>query len=303
MKSIAYFSKDIKQGCERMSATRRQVYFRTPRRTQPEAPLFIFLPGMDGTGDLLRAQTVGLEKAFDIRCLAIPPDDLTDWSGLTEQTLALIRMELEGNVQRKIYLCGESFGGCLALKVVQRSPQLFHRLILVNPASSFKRRPWINWGSQVTKFLPEPAYQLSCIGLMPFLAALGRIEAGERSALLDAMQSVTQHSSVWRLSLLQEFEMNADQLANIQISTLIVASQGDRLLPSVSEAALLSQSIPHSQVHILPNSGHACLLESDVNLYEIMKAAHFLDEVKDHEALRMARKQPTMNAELSAVSS
>jgi pimeloyl-ACP methyl ester carboxylesterase len=261
-----------------MAMTPRQVYFRTPRKPQPEAPLFVFLPGMDGTGDLLRAQTEGLGQAFDVRCLAIPTDDLTNWVGLTEQTLALIRTELDGNFQRPVYLCGESFGGCLALNMVLRSPQLFHRLILVNPASSFKRRPWINWGSQVTRLLPEPIYQLSCIGLMPFLASLGRIEAGDRSALLDAMQSVTQQSSIWRLSLLQEFNINPDQLAEICQDTLIVASRGDRLLPSVSEAMFLSQHIPNAQVHILPDSGHACLLETGINLYSIFRDANFLDQ-------------------------
>jgi pimeloyl-ACP methyl ester carboxylesterase len=269
----AYDIKDVRV----MTATPRQVYFRTPRRTRPEAPLFVFLPGMDGTGDLLRVQTEGLEKAFDVRCLAIPPNDRTDWNGLTEQTLALIRTEIEGNIQRHVYLCGESFGGCLALNVVLRSPQLFHRLVLVNPASSFKRHPWIHWGSHVTKLLPEPAYQLSCIALMPFLASLRRIEAGDRTALLDAMQSVTQQSSIWRLSLLHDFNITPEELAQIQQDTLIVASRGDRLLPSVSEAALLSQSIPNAKVHILPDSGHACLLESDINLYTIFEDADFLD--------------------------
>jgi len=52
---------------------------------QPEYPLFVFLPGMDGTGQLLRSQTAGLEVAFDVRCLAIPRDDLTSWDVLTER--------------------------------------------------------------------------------------------------------------------------------------------------------------------------------------------------------------------------
>uniref|UniRef100_A0ACD5GWX7 Uncharacterized protein n=1 Tax=Desertifilum tharense IPPAS B-1220 TaxID=1781255 RepID=A0ACD5GWX7_9CYAN len=44
-----------------------------PSQIQPHLPLFIFLPGMDGTGQLLRSQTSSLEQAFDVRCLAIPP--------------------------------------------------------------------------------------------------------------------------------------------------------------------------------------------------------------------------------------
>ncbi|MDX2216238.1 MAG: alpha/beta hydrolase [Oculatellaceae cyanobacterium bins.114] len=261
-----------------MAAIPHQVHFLTPRRVYPEAPLFVFSPGMDGTGQLLRTQTEGLERAFDVRCLAIPPDDLTHWDDLAEQALALVRTELEGDCERKVYLCGESFGGCLAMKMIVRSPQLFHRLILVNPASSFNRRPWIHWGSQVTQFLPEPLYQASCIGLLPFLASLGRISASDRQALLEAMQSVTQKSSIWRLSLLSDFRLTDEQVASIQQPVLLIASQGDRLLPSVNEADLLAQFFPRAQVHILPNSGHACLLESDVNLYDILRFHRFLDQ-------------------------
>jgi pimeloyl-ACP methyl ester carboxylesterase len=260
-----------------MAVAPHQVHFLTPRRVYPEAPLFVFTPGMDGTGQLLRVQTEGLERAFDVRCLAIPPDDLTTWDNLTEQVVTLVRTELEGNCERKVYLCGESFGGCLAMKMMVRSPQLFHRLILVNPASSFNRRPWIHWGSQLTQFLPEPLYQTSCIGLLPFLASLGRIDASERQALLEAMQSVTQTSSIWRMSLLREFKLSNDELARIQQPVLLVASQGDRLLPSVNEAHLLAQSLPNAQIHILPNSGHACLLENDINLYDILRFYRFLD--------------------------
>lgn len=39
-------------------------FFLTPERIQPEYPLFVFLPGMDGTGQLLRSQTAGLNSAL-----------------------------------------------------------------------------------------------------------------------------------------------------------------------------------------------------------------------------------------------
>lgn len=108
--------------------------FLTPKRIQPEYPLFVFLPGMDGTGQLLRSQTSGLESAFDVRCLAIPRDDMTSWDVLVEKVLELIQAELEKNSHRSVYLCGESFGGCLAIKVAIALPQLFDHIILINPA-------------------------------------------------------------------------------------------------------------------------------------------------------------------------
>jgi pimeloyl-ACP methyl ester carboxylesterase len=235
---------------------------------------------MDGTGQLLHTQTEGLERAFDVRCLAIPPDDLTRWDDLTEQLTALVRTELDGDFQRPVYLCGESFGGCLAMKAVLRSPDLFHRLILINPASSFNRRLWMNWGSYLTHVLPEPIYRLSCLSLLPFLAALERIEASDRRALITAMQSVSYDSSVWRISLLREFFVSDRQLRQMLQPTIVIASGSDRLLPSVSEAEYLVSQLPNAQTHILPMSGHACLLESDVNLYQILQINEFVEQAE-----------------------
>lgn len=255
-------------------------YFRTPRPTNPSAPLFIYLPGMDGTGMLLDRQLAGLEKGFDIRCLALALNDLSNWDRLTEQVVSLVKIELRREAQQTVYLCGESFGGCLALKVICRAPELFKRLILINPASSFKEYPWTYWGSYLVNPFPEPLHHLSCLGFLPFLAALSRIEPSSRRALLDAMRSVSQETSVWRISLLRDFQISPTELRHITQSALIIASRNDRLLPSVAEAERLKAHLPNAQTYILPNSGHACLLEADVDLYDIIQETGFLPQLQ-----------------------
>jgi pimeloyl-ACP methyl ester carboxylesterase len=251
--------------------------FLTPKTLKPNCPLFVFLPGMDGTGQLLRTQTEGLEAAFDVRCLAIPPDDLTGWDELAQQVIDLIKGELAGN-QRSVYLCGESFGGCLAMKVAVLAPDLFHRIILVNPASSFNRRPWIAWGSQISRYLPEVAYRFSSVTFLPLLASFDRIAEVDRQALIQAVRSVPQKTSIWRMALLHQFRVPRQQLRQLTQPTLIIASAEDKLLPSLPEAYRLKRAFRNAYVVILPESGHSCLLEAGVNLYDIMKAHDFLDE-------------------------
>jgi pimeloyl-ACP methyl ester carboxylesterase len=251
--------------------------FLTPSRLNPDYPLFVFLPGMDGTGQLLRTQTEGLEAAFDIRCLAIPADDLTSWEILTDQVVALIEAELEKQPHRSVYLCGESFGGCLAIKVALRSPHLFDRLILVNPASSFNQRAWLNWGSLVSGWLPEVLYRIGSVWLLPFLAALERMTKSDARALLEAMQSVPPKTVIWRLSLIREFHVDPTELLKILQPALLIAGDADQLLPSVAEIKRLAAWLPYSQTVVLPRSGHACLLEADINLYKILKDQNFLE--------------------------
>jgi pimeloyl-ACP methyl ester carboxylesterase len=236
---------------------------------------------MDGTGKLLRTQTAGLERGFDVRCLAIPPDDLTSWDDLTQVVVDLIQTELEQSPGRSVYLCGESFGGCLAMKVALHSPDLFERIILVNPASSFNQQLWLSWGSHVTRWLPSVLYHWSSIGLMPLLANLERMAPEDRHALLRAVQSVPQKTSIWRLALLHDFYLPDLQLKQLTQPILLIAGLADRLLPSDTEAQRLSQLLPNAKLLMLPKSGHACLLEADVNLYEILATHDFLQPMPD----------------------
>lgn len=260
-----------------MPKVKSRPCFLTPKRLQPQYPLFVFLPGMDGTGQLLRSQTTGLEVAFDVRCLAIPPDDLTDWDELTKQVLELIEAELEKNRDRSVYLCGESFGGCLAMKVATAAPQLFNRIILVNPASSLRRRSWLNKASQLAHLVPSSLYSVGALVLLPFIACLERILPGDRQELLKTMRSVPPETVLWRLSLIKKFNINKTLLRQLNQPVLLIASAFDLLLPSFTEAKRLLKIFPNAQMVVLPHSGHACLLEQDINLYEIMQAENFLD--------------------------
>lgn len=260
-----------------MSESAYFLALRSPRPRQLDAPLLIYLPGGDGTGRLFYRQLEGLEKAFDIRCLEIPPNDLTGWDQLVEQVVELVRTELGEQPRSAVYLCGESFGGCLALKIMLTSPALFDHLILVNPASAFNRH-WLYWASCLVRPVPEPLYRAFWLGFLPILASLGRIEADDRQALLTAVQLMTQETSIWRLGLLREFKISDQQLQQIKQPTLIVASGRDSVLPSVSEAERLCQLLPQARKYILPDSGHACLIETDVHLSEILQSVAFLPE-------------------------
>lgn len=255
--------------------------FLTPKRVKPEYPLLVYLPGMDGTGQLLRSQTSGLETGFDVRCLAIPRKDLNTWDVLAKSVLDLIHAELEKSSHRPVYLCGESFGGCLAMKVAIQTPHLFKRIILINPASSFRLRPWLNWASQLTYLVPSELYDVGALGLLPFLASLPRISRSDRHELLKTMRSVPSETVLWRLSLLREFDVDNKQLGRLNQPVLLIAGGSDRLLPSVTEVKRIANILPNNKIVVLPHCGHACLLEQDTNLYEILKDNDFLESKAD----------------------
>ncbi|MDC0833835.1 hypothetical protein CKA32_004155 [Geitlerinema sp. FC II] len=248
-----------------------------PTAIASDLPLFVYLPGMDGSGHLLRWQLPKLSRAFDVRCLQIPPNDLRGWDELTQHTIELIERERR-KTQQPVYLFGESFGGCLALQVAMRSPRSFDRLVLSNPASSFNRRPWLTWGSHLVGWMPDFLNTVSALGLLPFLAALERIPSHNRQALVDAMQHVSPQAVAWRIQMLREFQLDWERIDRIEQPTLAIASACDRLLPSVTEVRELVDRLPNGRLRVLPESGHACLLEKGVDLYHILQEAKLLPE-------------------------
>lgn len=259
-----------------------------PSPPKPDLPLFAFLPGMDGTGELLQTQISDLERYFDIRCLSLPPGDRSDWPTLSAQTAALLRRVRQS--ERPIFLCGESFGGCLALAVALEVPQLCDCLILVNPASSFQERPHLKLATAVLPWMSDGIYRNLTRTILPLLMGNRAVAPRAREALLEAMKSVPPQTAGWRLSLLEDFQVPPQQLRRLSCPTLLVAGAADRLLPSVAEAERMAAALPDAQTAILPESGHVCLLETETHLSEILAARGLLPAAGDATRLPKAER-------------
>ncbi|BBD60697.1 hypothetical protein NIES2109_34960 [Nostoc sp. HK-01] len=265
---------------------RSHPYFLTTQPSNSSYPIFVFLPGMDETGkELMYIQTAGLEAAFNVRCFVIPPDDLTSWDEMTKELVNLVEIELEKLLRRHevacreispVYLCGESFGCCLALKVLEKFPQLFTKIILINSASSFHRVSWLTLGSLLFPYTPNLFYKISSFISLPFLANLNRISPTAKQALLKSTTSAPKQTASQRLDLMKKFDIDEKKLSQITQPVLLIAGKNDRLLLSEAEVHRLGYIFLNSQIITLPHSGHACLVEKDVNLYQILLSANFI---------------------------
>jgi pimeloyl-ACP methyl ester carboxylesterase len=242
--------------------------FLPTRQPQRHLPLFVFFPGMDGTGQLFAKQRDRLMKRFDVRCLAIERNDLSNWSEMTEQAVKLIATER--SVGQELYLCGESFGACLAMQVAGRMRQNVNKLVLINPASSFARFPLLAVGSAFSNLLPDMMYPISARILAYFLINIDRVTAVEQHRLMDAMLSVQPKSAAWRLDLLRQFPVDMIVSELVDIPVVLIAGERDQLLPSVVEVRILQRLLPRSKMILLPSSGHACLLEQDLYLADLL---------------------------------
>lgn len=223
---------------------------------------------MDGTGKLLEKQSNRLADRFNVRCLAIPSNDRASWVELSRQAVQLIKTELAQG--QSLYLCGESFGACLAMQVAAQMGAEVDQLVLINPASSFARFPLLSSVSVLSGLLPDMMYPLSAKILVNFLINPDRVTADDQQNLINAMLSVQPKSATWRLHLLKQFQVDEIVAKLIDIPVLLIAGRYDRLLPSVLEVSILHKLLPKSKTILLAKSGHACLLEQDTHLVDLL---------------------------------
>jgi pimeloyl-ACP methyl ester carboxylesterase len=242
-----------------------------PHTPQLDRPLLILVAGMDSTGKLMHRQARLLQADFDVRCLAIPLDDCSPWEVLTQWAVERVLEVQQQTPARPVFLCGESFGACLALNMVCAAPDLCDRLILVNSASAFGQQSWLVWGSQVNRWFPAPLHRLSAVAAVAILSRLERLTARDRQLFVEVVRTIPQTTSHWRFSLLRQFQISDADLRQIHQPTLVIASARDAVLPSIAEAQRLAKQMPAAQVVTLPDSGHSCLIEASFSLLEIMQ--------------------------------
>ncbi|GLC71454.1 hypothetical protein PLESTF_001117600 [Pleodorina starrii] len=79
----------------------------------------------------------------------------------------------------------------------------------------------------------------------------------------------------FRANLLRSGDPGEEVLRGVAVPVLIVTSARDRLLPSILEGARLERALPNARRFILPDSGHAALLERGFSLAAAMQATGF----------------------------
>ncbi|CAN1761268.1 Phytyl ester synthase 1, chloroplastic [Linum perenne] len=257
-----------------------------------DSPILMFLPGTDGVGLGLVLHHKALGKVFEVRCLHIPVEDRTPFQGLVNFVEETLKSEHASSPNRPIYLVGDSFGGCLALAVAARNPQIDLVVILANPATSFSR-------SQIQPLLPLleaipnelhniVPYLLSFVMGNPLKMAMVNVEdrlpprgqmeqlSGNLTSLLGYLSGLSdiipKETLAWKLKLIQSGAAYANsRLHAVKAEVLLLVSGQDNLLPSKDEAVRLKKVLQDCTVRYFKDNGHTLLMEEGLSLLTIIK--------------------------------
>ncbi|KAF6161584.1 hypothetical protein GIB67_009463 [Kingdonia uniflora] len=260
------------------------------------SPLLLYLPGIDGVGLGLIMHHQKLGKIFDIWCLHIPVMDRTPFIDLVQYVKKTVQSENSNSPCRPIYLIGESFGGCLALAVASRNPDIDLMLILANPATSFRKSPLqallpllevipeqLNVGfPSMLNFITGDALTMVITSVkkgIPIQQTVQELSEGVAALFpsLSVLSDILPGKSIlWKLRMLQSASSFANsRLHAVKSEVLILASGRDQLLPSKEEAERLGHLLPSCQIRNFKDSAHTLFLKEGADLVTVIKSAGF----------------------------
>ncbi|KAK9272119.1 hypothetical protein L1049_002489 [Liquidambar formosana] len=270
-------------------------------------------PRLDGVGLGLILQHQRLGRIFDIWCLHIPVKDRTSFTDLVKLVERTVRSENYRSPNRPIYLVGESLGGCLALAVAARNPDIDLVLILANPATSFSKSP-LQPLIPLLQVMPDQLYlsqpfTLSLMAGDPLRMAIASIEkglplqqlVGELSQGLVALSSylpvlvdiLPKETLLWKLHMLKSASASANsRLHAVKAQMLILFSGRDQLLPNQEEGERLHQAMPTCSIRKFKDNGgmrEACHRKVVFDYDDQMKIPYFRDLIEKltEEAVRL----------------
>lgn len=258
-----------------------------------DAPILLYLPGIDGAGLGLIRHHQKLKRMFDIWCLHIPVLDRTPFEGIVAYVEKTLKSEIVNSKNKPIYLVGESLGSCIAFTVAARNPDVDLMIVSANSATSFQKSQ-LQTLLSLAESIPDQLHAMipnalkftenSVKTTMAYVENDLRRSFGslpENSVTMLSYLSfladiLPKESIIWKLRMLDSASSYANsRLHAIRAPMLILASGNDQLFPSEEEAKRINNMKSDSRMRLSKDSDHTIFLESNFDLVTVIKATSF----------------------------
>jgi len=227
--------------------------------------VLVYIPGMEGTGNLFFRQLPVLEGEF--RCVTIRLRNSAPFSYFDLVQDIVTTLDREG--AHSATIVAESFGGSIALQFALQHQNRIEHLVLVNTFPYFRRRIRLRLGLLLLPFgFVNPGRWVR----EKTVARVMCSESVEQDAIDKLLECSFSHgyaATRQRMKLIKQIDVR-NRLQEIQCPVTLVAAAKDKLLPSVKEARLMLQQMPNAKMVVLPDEGHTCLLSSKFSLLPIL---------------------------------
>lgn len=229
------------------------------------APL-VYVPGMDGTGQLFYRQIPSLARRFRVATYALR-DEAADMATLVADLLSVTRAVAADDAPA--VLVAESFGGGLAMSFALAHPERVRALVVLNSFPYFAPQFRLHLAIAGVRLMPWGAMRL--VRRVTALRLHSRhTHRAEIRRFLALTAQTTRRGYLNRLRILTHYDLR-ERLAALRAPTLFLAADEDHLIPSVAQARLMASLAPASTVRVLAGHGHACFLAPDLDLDAMLR--------------------------------
>ena len=176
------------------------------------------------------------------------------------------------NITEPIVLGGLSMGGYIALAFSRLFPERIRGLMLLSTRAGADSEEGKAGRDKTISQVRDSGTAELTDGLLGKL--LAETTYDEKPAVVkelkDIIGEITPEGVVSALSAMRDRPDSTKLLKQIEVLTLIVHGQDDRLIPS-SEAQAMAKEIPNHELHLIDNAGHLPNLEQTEEFNKIIR--------------------------------
>ena len=224
------------------------------RKDSGDGVPLVYVPGIDGSGDMLMETADRLERRFRLVRLRYTHDGEDSYTFLAS---SIDRLLGELGLERVVVLC-ESFGGGVALHLALNHPRRVAGLAIVN---GFAYHPWRIrlWISRLASPILQGTLFRICRRLVSPFALFGGRESKEvRKRFRTVGGEGIDASYRKRLEMIQGLDLRP-RLGELQAPLALYASDSDRIVPSLRAMREVHSLVPTSTFEVLKDAGHLVL--------------------------------------------
>lgn len=222
-------------------------------------PALVYVPGIDGTGELLIGTAARLEREWRLLRLAYEPGGEDSYSALAASIESCLSERLGADACGEGYVVlAESFGGAVALTLALQAPERVRALMIVNSFCYYRRRLRLGLTRFFAPLAQGPVFHL---GRRYFGARtlLGRqASAEDMRSFLSIRGTECDAAYRRRLAMLARVDLRA-RLGEIHCPVQLIASTADRVVDSLLAAKAMLEGLPNATLRELPGAGHIVL--------------------------------------------
>ena len=238
-----------------------------------DGPCVVYVPGIDGTGELLFGTAGRLEERF--RLIRLRYVSGVDRSHETYPHLAESLIETVGlrGVESMI-LVAESFGGAVAMQAALDFPTRVRGIVLVNTFPHFRAQLRLALSRLGAVLLPQWAIRWGRDNLAPW-ALFGRLRSEENAVEFRSLLTGWRLDRAYRarLGMVSRLDLRP-RLGDIGQPTLLVAGTDDWVVDSVRQGREMQSRIPNASLETVAGGGHLILPLAEIDWVDYVGEIH-----------------------------